>query len=418
MPLASVFKALDRASSSPGPWQKGLSSGSSKRSAANVGRPIVFISTMTSAAWGGSEELWAQAALRIRAEGLPVGVSVHAGMAGRPMLRKLDAAGAQIQLRRTTPLWSQRIWRRLSAPGISQADLDMIAFLAASKPALVVFSDGNCMMPVEVLEYCVSRNLRFATIGHMTSEYFGIDDVWAARYRSLMPLAQSCYFVSKTNLQVFERQVGCRLPNSEIVLNPFKVDYAAILPWPKRFGDELRLAHVGRLHPPSKGQDLLLEALSQRQWRDRAWRLTLYGDGSMREVIEKLSDALRLTERVTIQGFVESVEGIWAENHALVMPSRYEGLPLAMVEAMLCGRPVLATDVGGHAEIIEDDLTGFIADSANLRSVSAALERLWERRDQLETMGRKAACAIRAHVPPDPVGIFVKQLKTHACIEG
>ncbi len=416
--MTSVFKVLDRGTSRlPAPWEHGLLSGSKKRRASDIGRPIVFISTMTSAAWGGSEELWAQAALRIKAEGLPVGVSVHAGMAAHPMLRKLASAGAEIQVRRATPSWLQRIWRHLRAPAVPQAELDMIAFLAASEPALVVISDGNCMMPVNVLEFCVSCNLRFVTIGHMTSEYFGIDDVWAARYRSLMPLAQRCYFVSKANLKVFEHQIGCTLPNSEKVLNPFKVDYAASVPWPSQFGAELRLAHVGRLHPPSKGQDLLLEALSQPQWRDRAWHLTLYGDGSMREVVEKIIGELGLSGRVTLQGFVHSIERIWAENHALVMPSRYEGLPLAIVEAMLCGRPVLATDVGGHAEIIEDGVTGFIADCATLRSVSEALERLWDRRDELKSMGQNAARTIRTQVPPDPVGIFVHQLKAHAFID-
>jgi glycosyltransferase involved in cell wall biosynthesis len=304
----------------------------------------------------------------------------------------------------------------LRAPAVAQSELDMIAFLAANDPALVVISDGNCMPPVSVLEFCVSRNLRFVTIGHMTSEYFGIDDVWAERYRTLMPLAQCCYFVSRTNLKVFERQIGRTLPNSAIVLNPFNVDYSARAPWPSQFGEELRFAHVGRLHPPSKGQDILLEALSQPQWRDRSWHLTLYGDGSMREVVEKLIDAFGLSQHVTLQGFVDSIERVWAENHCLVMPSRYEGLPLAIIEAMLCGRPVLATDVGGHAEIIEDGVTGFIAGGANFHSVSAALERLWDRRGHLEIMGEDAARAIRTHVPLDPVSLFVSQIKKHAFI--
>ena len=414
--MTSIFKPLDLGTFRlAARWRHGLSSGSKTRSEARTERAIVFISTMTSAAWGGSEELWAQAALRLTAQGQLVGVSVHVGMAAHPMLRKLESAGAQIQVRRARPSWLQRVWRRLSAADIPQAELGMIAFLAATAPSLVVFSDGNCMMPVRVLEFCVSRNLRFVTVGHMTSEYFGIDDELAARYRTSMPLAQRCYFVSKTNLKVFERQIGCTLPNSGIVLNPFKVDYDASVPWPTQYGEELRLAHVGRLHPPSKGQDLLLETLSQPQWRDRAWHLTLYGDGSMRKVVKKLIEALGLGGRVTLMGFVHSIEGIWAENHGLVMPSRYEGLPLAIVEAMLCGRPVLATDVGGHAEIIEDGVTGFIAGCANLHSVSAALERLWDRRDELEIMGRSAARAIRTHVPPDPVGIFVDQVKALQC---
>ena len=51
-------------------------------------------------------------------------------------------------------------------------------------------------------------------------------------------------------------------------------------------------------------------------------------------------------------------------NHVHAMPSRIEGLPLVLIEAMLCGRPVVATDVAG-AEVIEDEVTGFLAGAVN-----------------------------------------------------
>ena len=73
------------------------------------------------------------------------------------------------------------------------------------------------------------------------------------------------------------------------------------------------------------------------------------------------------------------------------MPSRFEGLPLAMVEAMLCARPVVATDVAGHAEIIEDGVTGFLADAPTAGSMAAALERFWERRSEAEAIGKAGA---------------------------
>ncbi|WP_423787774.1 glycosyltransferase, partial [Klebsiella pneumoniae] len=87
-----------------------------------------------------------------------------------------------------------------------------------------------------------------------------------------------------------------------------------------------------------------------------------------------------LGDRVKFAGFVTSVENIWAANHALILPSRYEGMPLAMVEAMLCARPVVATDVAGHAEIIDDAINGFLADAPTVGSLGKALDRLWARR--------------------------------------
>src|SRR5262249_38289882 len=152
------------------------------------------------------------------------------------------------------------------------------------------------------------------------------------------------------------KQIGCELPNAEVVYNPINVNVQALPPWPSVH--ELHLACVGRLFPPVKGQDILLEALADPVWNIRSWCLTFYGEGQMRHSLERMVDHLGLKDRVRFAGWVESVWNIWAENHVLVMPSRAEGLPLAMVEAMTCARPVVATDVAGHSEIIEDGVTG------------------------------------------------------------
>jgi glycosyltransferase involved in cell wall biosynthesis len=116
-----------------------------------------------------------------------------------------------------------------------------------------------------------------------------------------------------------------------------------------------------------------------------------------------------LTEHVKFAGHVP-VHEIWKANHVLVMPSRYEGLPIAIVEAMLCARPVVATDVGGNAEVVEDSVTGFIAESPTTASLARALERCWAARTGLEQMGLAGARRIRQLVPPDPVSDFAHKL--------
>jgi glycosyltransferase involved in cell wall biosynthesis len=119
---------------------------------------------------------------------------------------------------------------------------------------------------------------------------------------------------------------------------------------------------------------------------------------------------LGLSDRVVFAGY-ETVEKIWASNHVLVMPSRAEGLPLAIVEAMLCARPVIATDVGGNSEVIEDGITGFLADAPTVTSLANSLERLWARRALIEEIGRAGAKKIRELVPPDPARVFTEKLK-------
>ena len=84
---------------------------------------------------------------------------------------------------------------------------------------------------------------------------------------------------------------------------------------------------------------------------------------------------------------------------------------MAMVEAMLCSRSVVATDVAGHSEVIADGVTGFLAGSPTVASVGRALERLWARRMHLQAMGQAAGESIRAHIPSDPVRVFVEKIK-------
>jgi glycosyltransferase involved in cell wall biosynthesis len=208
-----------------------------------------------------------------------------------------------------------------------------------------------------------------------------------------------------------EKQIAGELANAEVVRNPFNVSYEASPPWPASGNDaEIRFACVGRLYPPAKGQDIFFEALAQPQWKCRDWRLSIYGEGPAQLSLEWLARRLGISERVNFAGFAKP-EDIWAENHVLVMPSRYEGLPLVMVEAMLCSRPIVATDIAGHAEIVEDGVTGFLAEAPTPRAMAAALERFWARRKAAENIGKAGHRRIRQLVPPHPARVFAENLK-------
>jgi glycosyltransferase involved in cell wall biosynthesis len=77
---------------------------------------------------------------------------------------------------------------------------------------------------------------------------------------------------------------------------------------------------------------------------------------------------------------------------------------------MLCGRPVVATDVAG-AEVIEDGVTGFLAEAPTARCVGNALERFWARREDAREIGATAAKRIRHLVPPDPARVFADKIR-------
>jgi glycosyltransferase involved in cell wall biosynthesis len=95
-----------------------------------------------------------------------------------------------------------------------------------------------------------------------------------------------------------------------------------------------------------------------------------------------------------------------------VLPSRYEGMPLALVEAMLCGRTCVVTDVAGHRELVRDGINGFLAKAPTVELLDSAMNRLWDARCELKQMGSSAAEDVRRWVSSDPVGDFVRELTT------
>ena len=103
---------------------------------------------------------------------------------------------------------------------------------------------------------------------------------------------------------------------------------------------------------------MLLQVLGLPHWRERKVRLSLIGTGPNERILRRMVEQLGLNN-VEFAGQQNNIEEIWSKHHALVMPSRFEGMPLTVVEAMLCGRPCIVTDVGGNKELIRDGINGF-----------------------------------------------------------
>jgi glycosyltransferase involved in cell wall biosynthesis len=85
-------------------------------------------------------------------------------------------------------------------------------------------------------------------------------------------------------------------------------------------------------------------------------------------------------------------------------------MPLVLVEAMLCGRPAIVTDVAGARELVRDGVNGFLAKAPTVELLDEAMNRAWENRHRLKEMGEQAAIDVRKFVSPDPVEDFVREL--------
>jgi glycosyltransferase involved in cell wall biosynthesis len=371
-----------------------------------------MVSTMYGAAWGGSEVLWAETAKRLARDGHQVFASVVEWGGPRPGLDDVRAAGATVWERPQSmiPLWL-KVARKLRLPLHDRPwKRQPRAWLESVKPDLVCVSNGDIIRGAEWLAECGALGLRYVNLGHGNHEQYWPDDNLAAFLRPLFAAAARCFFVSEGNLRLFEKQIALRLTNAEVVRNPFHVRWDVPLEWPEPVDDVWRLACVGRLEPYQKGHDLMMEVLSRPEWRERRVTVSVFGRGPCEKTLPLLAEYYGVADRVRFCGHIDDIEGIWKTHQALLVPSRFEGLPLVVVEAMLCGRPVIATDVAGHREVIDDGITGFIAEAPTAQLLANAMERAWHRRHDWRAMGQEAAKRIRERVPADPAGVFGNRL--------
>jgi glycosyltransferase involved in cell wall biosynthesis len=143
-------------------------------------------------------------------------------------------------------------------------------------------------------------------------------------------------------------------PPVELVRNGVDLSRFAPLPMPQ---GPPTVVVVARMRP-EKGHDLFLRAF--RLVRDRLpiARAVLVGDGPSFDEVRSLASALGLDPAVTFVGGVEDPRSHLAEAHVVALSSPHEGFPNALLEAMACGRPVVATAVGGVPELVEDGVHG------------------------------------------------------------
>jgi glycosyltransferase involved in cell wall biosynthesis len=361
---------------------------------------IAFITHYEGNRDGGSEDLWCRTALHLLAQGHKVFAGIFQATDYPELFSQVAKKGGKL-FKRHRPL-------RLRQTILKHFGLySEYGWLEKVKPDFVVISIGGHLAGTIAMKDCYDRRLPYAVIVQAASEARWPESRAAEKGAFYFQQAKAVYFVSQRNRELFERQHDVSLTNAQLVRNPFRVAYDVQLPWPPQ--EPFRMACVGRLAPEHKGQDVILEVLRLPKWRGRNLEVTFFGRGGGKEVLEKIQKRHKL-EKVKFAGHVDHIEEIWKTHHMLLLSSRLEGLPLALVEAMLCRRPCLVTDVGGNTELIQEGVTGFIAKAPSPYLLDEAMEKAWNAREQWKAMGEEAGKVVRREVPQDPAKIFTESL--------
>lgn len=173
---------------------------------------------------------------------------------------------------------------------------------------------------------------------------------------------------------------------------------------PGRYGTRPRagltfghVAFVGRLDPV-KGVTLLLDAFAELRARHPQARLTIAGDGKARPNLEAQAEALGLAKAVTFAGYLDApaVAHLLEEADMLVLPSFAEGLPVVLMEALASRIPVIATQIAGVPELVQDGISGFIVPPGDVAALTDRMDRLLADPDLRAAMGAAGRARVEA----------------------
>jgi glycosyltransferase involved in cell wall biosynthesis len=354
---------------------------------------IAIISTVGDCSWAGSEEMWKLFATEALRRGHFVAAALQTPIAQSEELAEFRALGGVVFAynplnRYTSRTVSRGLYSRFRRlkwwhpdivctsghPAIPYRDRDIYHLLNAHTGPRVFIIQGNA-------DWFISGQ----------AERDGL----RALYRS----ARRIICVSRNNAELLQRQLTSNLPIT-ILPNPIRKRLERPLPWPSD-SKQVRFATVGRYETFGKCQDGVLQALAIPEWKERNWRLDLFGSGSDERYIHDVIRYFGLEDRVRLCGYERDFTKIWMDHHLHILISRAEGLALALIESMFCGRPAVVTRTGGNHELLRDNEDGFVSAGEDPEIIRQTLERAWSNRERWPEMGKAAFQRANEWIPSD-----------------
>jgi glycosyltransferase involved in cell wall biosynthesis len=166
--------------------------------------------------------------------------------------------------------------------------------------------------------------------------------------------------------------------------------------------DNKIIFYAGRL-VPAKGIDILLEAFSNLARKDSSVKILLAGDGPLKDILQKQTASLDLEKNVQFLGLRTDISQLLNIADIIVLPSRWEGLPMILLEAMAARKPILATRVGGIPEIIEHGKSGWLVPPENQQALAEAIALLLSSKELCQQLSDGALEKVSAQYSIKPI---------------
>lgn len=215
-------------------------------------------------------------------------------------------------------------------------------------------------------------------------------------YEVLLPVIKNIW---KNSAQVVSNSSGLK----ELAARNFPAEKIAIIPNgvdteefnPTKFGKKdnltLKIICVSRL-TRRKSINTLIEAMAILKREGRKVKLEIAGEGEDRARLEKLTQQNDLTETVSFVGLIEheKIAEFYAGGNVFALTSLNEGMSNTILEAIAMGLPIITTNTGGTAELVENETNGFVVEKEKPTQVAECIKKLQDNQELLHSMGKQS----------------------------
>lgn len=212
-------------------------------------------------------------------------------------------------------------------------------------------------------------------------EYFGTVGRFIAKY--ILPLADGCVFQTEEAKKWFPKKLQKK---SRIIFNEVEDEF-----FQTPYKPQHNIVTIGRLRE-QKNQKLLIKAFSRIAEDYEDYTLFIYGDGPLKEKLQRIIDSYKLQNRIFLKGITDNVPKVLAQTEIFVLSSNYEGMPNVLLEAFAVGVPSISTDCpcGGPRTVIKNNENGILVEVENVTQMEIAIRKLLDNTDLKNKIGLNA----------------------------
>lgn len=366
---------------------------------------ILFLSVMNGSSWGGSEELWYQAALNTARRGMETGVCCFNGTGKEFRMDELKKAGCKLFM-----LPGKEITRGQPLIGKMKLNKAVAAVPFEEYDKVIVSQGGWKDVTSGPFKKLYTRLKDYILIYHNynVNEKFSLK-----KFSSLQKWANNSLKNLGDTPKIFEtlkNSYSLSIPHQEKLFNPLTFETPeTIAPYPEAVEGKYFFSVFAALDTERKAQDILIKALAAPNWRNRNWELTLYGKGKDKEMLQSLILELGMQTKIFLPGNAVDYKEAIRQSHLVLQVTNIDAMPITVMDSLAMARPLIVSNVGGMPSWIQQNSNGWITETVSVEAIQQTLELAWTQRDNWPEMGKQSLIIFHRDFPANPVEYFLKQ---------